>query len=390
MRHTVNLSCTIALTTISALSTVQSFSVHSPASTFPPSLSTLSTSPTSPTALFGGTGKAKYYSWTEEQYEIELTVTVPPNTKAKDVQFRADSRSVDLCLVSNGGAGEEEERRVLLDGSRKFRGQIDADGTFWTIADLEEDEHTPSETTGDVQTEDTQSSSREKQRQITVTMEKILSTPKDELEVIEYDWGGIYPDDESEILSKNYKEAETLDVRDYAASLGVDIDNIDMTKVDKTMFTSGLDEAGLAPGMIEELTEKGYAKEVTRQEDGREFGADETPFRSMGDGVSDEEMERARFDSARTEIPFLDTPSRWKKDDGSTVPLDESDKKNGGNKPLSPAERFKDPIDSLTVVKLKEILKREGLKVSGKKQELRDRLKAHVRSILLEKKDDTR
>ena len=41
-----------------------------------------------------------------------------------------------------------------------------------------------------------------------------------------------------------------------------------------------------------------------------------------------------------------------------------------------------DPIDLLTVRKLKEILKSQGLKVSGNKKELQDRLRAQVNSLL--------
>merc|ERR1712071_201712 len=37
-----------------------------------------------------------------------------------------------------------------------------------------------------------------------------------------------------------------------------------------------------------------------------------------------------------------------------------------------------DPIDMLTVVRLKDILREQKLKVSGTKQELRDRLRDHV------------
>lgn len=44
----------------------------------------------------------------------------------------------------------------------------------------------------------------------------------------------------------------------------------------------------------------------------------------------------------------------------------------------------KDPIDMLTVARLKEILRAQGLKVSGTKQVLRDRLRNHVNSLLQE------
>ena len=46
-----------------------------------------------------------------------------------------------------------------------------------------------------------------------------------------------------------------------------------------------------------------------------------------------------------------------------------------------------DPIDLLTVKRLKEILREQNLKVSGNKQELRDRLRAHVNSKLADERD---
>ena len=48
-----------------------------------------------------------------------------------------------------------------------------------------------------------------------------------------------------------------------------------------------------------------------------------------------------------------------------------------------------DPIDKLTVKKLKEILEREDLKVSGNKEELRNRLKSHVQTMINQKTEDS-
>ena len=41
-----------------------------------------------------------------------------------------------------------------------------------------------------------------------------------------------------------------------------------------------------------------------------------------------------------------------------------------------------DPIDMLTVKRMKDILKKQGLKVSGNKEELKDRLRSHVQSMI--------
>ena len=57
------------------------------------------------------------------------------------------------------------------------------------------------------------------------------------------------------------------------------------------------------------------------------------------------------------------------------------------NDESSSSSKVFDPVDRLTVSKLKEILKKEGLKVSGNKQELQDRLKNHVDSILQRQKN---
>ena len=149
-----------------------------------------------------------------------------------------------------------------------------------------------------------------------------------------------------------------LDIKEYAASLGIDINNINMTMVDKT----------------------------------------------MGDGSTDKRINGVRDGGGAVPvppIPFLDTPLPWQGGgalaviDAETVE-EENNSESGeratvskeDGKPLSAAKRFKDPIDSLTVVKLKKIPRKENLKVSGNKQELRDCLKTHVRSVLLEKKDD--
>lgn len=41
------------------------------------------------------------------------------------------------------------------------------------------------------------------------------------------------PDDTTEVTFREYEEAEELDVRYYADKLGVDVDKVDMIKVDK-------------------------------------------------------------------------------------------------------------------------------------------------------------
>lgn len=325
------------------------------------------------TALFGGYGIATNYTWTEEPFEIEVSVKVPADTRAKDLEFKATPTSIALSL----------DDTILLDGNRKMRGRISLDGTFWVISDNDEKEDT---------------------RLVTVTIEKNTPTAKDDFEVIDYDWKGVYPDDEDEVLERKYEEPEELDVREYAASLGVDIDNINMSMVDKTMFSSGLN---LTRSTMDELSKSGYVQEVTQQSDGTEYVTNEDgqviPFSQLGDTVKDDEVRQA----TSAKIPFLDTNSPWHnavpvddikkdgdadsttEDDLKEIDVDESqpfslskekdDEKHTANKRK---DRESDPIDTLTVKRLKEILRTQGLKVSGSKKELQDRLRSHVGAML--------
>jgi hypothetical protein len=328
------------------------------------------------TALNGGYGIARNYTWTEEPFEMEVTVKVPPKTRAKDISFKATPTSIDLSL----------DDVSLLDGTRKMRGRISLDGTYWVISDSEDD--------GD------------EERHVTVTIEKNTPTPKDDFEVIDYDWRGVYPDDEEEVLERKYEEAEELDVREYAASLGVDIDNINMSMVDKTMFSSGLN---LTQSTMDELSKSGYVQEVTRQSDGTEYVQNEegeaVPFSPLGETVEQEEVRQA---TGASKIPFLDTNSPWHnavpvddvKEDGTidntsgaleqdAVKVQDSTKDKDEPSTSKRQARDSDPIDTLTVKRLQEILRAQGLKVSGSKKELQDRLRGHVSSMLTEDDNKT-
>ena len=213
--------------------------------------------------LYGGRGIATNYTWNEDQYEIDIKIPVPSDTKAKNVHFQAHPTSIFLSLRNNKHE-EVEEERILLDGSREFRGRIDIDGTFWSISDREKEELV--ETSSDHPNDDTYG------REITVTIEKLITPPKDQFEVVDFDWGGLYPEDDDEVSYRKYDEPEELDVREYAASLGVDIDNINMTMVDKSMFSSGIN---MTRSTMDELTKQGFAQEVTEQNDGLKFLQDD-------------------------------------------------------------------------------------------------------------------
>ena len=243
----------------------------------------------------------------------------------------------------------------------------------------------------------------------------MINEPENDFDVVEYDWGGIYKDDENDKIEKNYKEVETLDIKEYAASLGVDINNINMTMVDKNMFSSGLN---MTKNTLDELSQMGYVKEITRQSDGTEFisnsdhSKEPIPFNSLGENVGLDEMNDAGIGTSdgggtnsfiRNQIPFIDMPSKWQQ----AIPVEET--RDEDNEPITTdsnqntmnsmskdtieeeieqeTNAIVDPIDLLTVAKLKEILKRENLKVTGNKQELKDRLRNHVNSILEKNKE---
>lgn len=381
------------------------------------------------TQLFGGIGIADTYRWEETQYEIDVTVPVPAGTRAKRIKFRATPNSVHLAIM--GWNGDIANDIVLLDGDRPMRGQVSVDGTYWAIADGENEDPD------------------DDRRQITVTIEKMIVEPQDQFEVVEYDWKGVYPNDDDEVSERKYDEPEELDIREYATSLGVDIDNINMSMVDKSMFSAGLN---MTQSTMDELSKAGYVAEVTQQGDGQEFTTDEdgmaVPFNSLGDNIGADEImniEAGRLvpppgsgadgstddtlaavtgeggkskggrSKIRSELPFIDTHSKWHSsvpveevrnedgmlidmpsegggvDEASTEPIlgskdiatDSSDEdSDAGDGSDGANDRPSDPIDLLTVKRLKEILKEQGLKVSGNKQELRERLRSVVNAKL--------
>ena len=102
---------------------------------------------TSATILYGGEGEADAYSWKEEQFEIEVKLTVPPRTTTKDINFKCSSDSINLLLVNSDA--KDDGNVILLDGARNMRGKICVDGTFWSIE-----------------------GPQDKEREVTVTIEK--------------------------------------------------------------------------------------------------------------------------------------------------------------------------------------------------------------------------
>lgn len=178
------------------------------------------------------------------------------------------------------------------------------------------------------------------------------------------------------------------------------------------MFSSGINTT---QSTLEELTKAGYLQEqeVTQQGDGSEWvtgeDGEQVPFSSLGNDISPNE----------SKIPFLDTSSPWNK----AIPVDKQEEfiANATKAAMEQQQQLlegiekekttttttttqtdskkmkelvnqrkvnaKDPIEALTVARLKEVLKSNGLKVTGNKKELQDRMRAHVNSMMRKQND---
>ena len=222
-------------------------------------------------------------------------------------------------------------------------------------------------------------------------------------------------------------------------------DNIDMSKVNRTMFGAGTlaadadadDDDGAGRGRrgangaldddggfrfdvdratLERLASAGLAREVVRQADGSEYelGGGERKFSMLGRDVSDDELReagmvgggaapkgRTRYDAGddalvetddvriiASNAGVVDVPGTSEVgeegeegEDADNVPVAEGIEDAGGD---VASTKPRDPIDMLTVARLKEVLRSQGLKTSGTKGVLRDRLRGHVKSLLRE------
>lgn len=322
-----------------------------------PSQTTKRKAKRTPLVLFDGCGVAETYCWKEDATEIEVSVKVPREIRARDLIFTPSLRSLDLR--TKGGS-------ILLDGERPLRGCVNLDGTFWVV-----EEPVPGEL----------------HRLVTVTIEKLGKTPKNDFEVVDFDWRGVFVNDTAEVIDREYNELEPLDVKEYAASMGVDVDNLDMSLVDKSMFsvTKGVSGANLTERCLDELYKSGLIQDSTRQ-------ADDTKYTT------------GNPDPASSSIPFLpvDIPSPCQQK-GSTAAVPSSVSKNGfvqhdrvysrasfaaekakhrveGKE--NPYAKHSDPVEALTVKKLKEILKSQGLNTTGTKVDLQDRLRGRLNVLL--------
>jgi hypothetical protein len=245
-------------------------------------------------------------------------------------------------------------------------------------------------------------------------------------------------------------------------------DNIDMTKVNKTMFGAGLRDDSfvseeelvnnvnsdgfrfnITQTTLDQLAKVGLAKEIIQQGDGSEYelgtggssvnNDERKTFSMLGKDISEDELRMAGIMALSGGRRGNTIPTIW---DTQTIPVEEAlgyqktfdvgnsfsladgiiekevfdyEISSKGVKDMLPntvngeeveriwiddsmnevisndaedsnnsSSMLLDPIDMLTVVRLKEILREQGLKTSGTKQKLRDRLRTHVHSLLQE------
>lgn len=368
------------------------------------------------TRLWAGRGVAANYTWTEDQFEIEVSFTVPKRVRASHVHFKATSTSIDLRyhhrqrhteINDNDNDRNDDDMIILLDKNRKLKGKINLDGTYWLIAD-DDDDHAADH------------------RLITVTIEKHIPRNRDDFTPIEYDWKAVYLTPDPTITVVEYDKPEPLNVREYAASMGVDVDNIDMSKVDKTMFSSGLN---VTKSTLDTMYQSGLlSKEtITRQTDGTEYTVDDetgdpVPYSlldhkknnnkkilnkeeedddddDMEDDDDDDEASGAEMATTTTTAAGNTTTvirqvrnmtrAAFAMDSAALKATTmEKDNKKKNKKENQPAVEEKDPIEGLTVARLKQMLRSQGLPVSGNKAVLQDRLRRQVNALLQGRQDD--
>ena len=158
---------------------------------------------------------------------------------------------------------------------------------------------------------------------------------------------------------------------------------------------------------LERLSRAGLAKEVVRQADGSEYelgGEERTLFSMLGKDISDDELREAgivrgvgvtpkkrTYYDAGDDVRIVADEVRVITSNAGVVDVPvtsevvEEEEEEHVDFPGDVASmKPRDPIDMLTVARLKEVLKSQGLKTSGTKGVLRDRLRGHVTSMLRE------
>jgi len=151
----------------------------------------------------GGVGRVgDRYSWTENDWELEVTVPVPPETRKEDVLFKAAATSLKLGLVNS--------TELLLGG--KLKGRIALDGTYWSLEGFGPE------------------------RAVKLLLEKKEGALENNM-----DWRRVLAEEAA--TETQYQEAEKFDTREYVHQM-LGPGGVNMSLVDKEMF------GGLAGGVM--------------------------------------------------------------------------------------------------------------------------------------------
>ena len=157
---------------------------------------------------------------------VHLQWCVSSYTCSKDIHFFGTPNTVNLKLVPSNCVKKKDKLITLQDGKRMLKGEIQIDCTFWSINDAEIEIDNDTLTMG---------------REIMVTCKK-----KNWVADVETadDWQAVYKANltDTETISLAYEPEVELDVRKYCMGLGVNIDNIDMSKVNKSLFNDAIQE----------------------------------------------------------------------------------------------------------------------------------------------------
>lgn len=146
------------------------------------------------------------YSWTENDWELEVTVPVPPETRKEDVLFKAAATSLKLGLVNS--------TEMLLGG--KLKGRIALDGTYWSLEGFGPE------------------------RAVKLLLEKKEGALENNM-----DWRRVLAEEAA--TETQYQEAEKFDTQEYVHQM-LGPGGVNMSLVDKEMF------GGLAGGVMRNVS----------------------------------------------------------------------------------------------------------------------------------------
>merc|ERR1712183_412227 len=136
--------------------------------------------------------------------------------------------------------------------------------------------------------------------------------------------------------------------------------------------------------VMDKAQKEGFLQEVTMQDDGAHLEEKDGSRAKYSSPLKNNEDITDAFQKSYEDM-VSKTPMATSDNDDKTANKEEQpqqQQKNDDENEKMPSGTLVDPIDTLTVARLKEILRAQKLKVSGTKKELQDRLKLHVQSML--------